>query len=99
VCGYAGYRDWRLPNVKELQSIVDYEVFVHPLMPSSTTTRTVFNARDATGVVARPANAYWSATTTATIPDDAWYVNFIDGFVGNADKSNVRHVRAVRAGL
>jgi hypothetical protein len=32
-CGYAGRRDWRIPNVKELQSIVDYGRFQPALDP------------------------------------------------------------------
>ena len=35
-CGYAGHRDWRMPNVKELQSIVDYSVpFPGPTIAAS----------------------------------------------------------------
>ena len=32
--GFAGHTDWRLPNVKELQSIVDYELTIPAVSPA-----------------------------------------------------------------
>ena len=44
------------------------------------------------------ANNYWSATTNATNPTNAWNVNFNNGNVNNDNKNNTNYVRAVRAG-
>ncbi len=65
-----GKSDWRLPNVKELQSLVDLTLAT---ATATTTTpclnRTLFPAATAT--------AYWSSTSVkATTPSEAWLVDF-----------------------
>jgi hypothetical protein len=83
--GFAGFSDWRVPNVKELQSIVDYST-----VPSIDT------AFDPTA-----SSSYWSATSSANNPGNAWFVGFNGGRVDRGAKSNPsnpRHVRAVRTG-
>jgi hypothetical protein len=85
----AGHDDWRLPNVNELQSIVDYEKSERP----SIDTRFFKNAVSA---------AYWTATTAAPATDRAWcvffYVGDVDVHNEPASKSNSYYVRAVRGG-
>jgi hypothetical protein len=81
-CGFAGYRDWGMPDVRKLQSIVDYGVF----NPAIATTFP--------GAIA--AASYWSSTSLALNPPFAWVVNFTTGSVGLADKDNSLRVRAVR---
>ena len=78
----AGHDDWRLPNVRELQSIVDYGHINHAVDP-------VFGAFP---------SSYWSSTSLIINPNFAWFVNFSGGSSGNDDGEDVGlYVRAVRS--
>jgi len=88
--GYGGYTDWRLPNIKELQSIVNYGN-VSPAIGETTgggeepfTNTQSFN--------------YWSSTTYADYTGIAWYVYFGTGDVYLDDKTSSYYVRPVRGG-
>lgn len=101
-CGFAGKRDWRVPNVKELLSIINYQnrgpavsdAFKTPCVSGATTVLT------GSCTTAAP---YWSSTSFAGDPirPSAWLVNFGDGGVGFGGKSGPGpfRVRAVRGGL
>ncbi|MBN1178305.1 MAG: DUF1566 domain-containing protein [Anaerolineae bacterium] len=63
---YLGYSDWRLPNAKELQSIVDYGR--SPDTTNSAAINPLFNATLITNEAGQPDYAYyWSSTTHANI--------------------------------
>lgn len=61
---YAGHSDWRLPNVKELQSILDYE-----RSPSTTNSAAIDPLFNCTTITDEGGNTnfpfYWSGTTHA----------------------------------
>jgi len=93
---FAGHSDWRLPNVKELQSIIDYEDSL-PAVASAFNTNCASSCTVLT-CSCTAASSYWSSSTLAAFPTSAWYVAFNFGFVNSDDKSGSAFVRAVRGG-
>lgn len=73
---------WRLPNKKELLSIVDYSRY----NPSIDTAFT------------QTSDLYWSSTTHANYTNHAWIVDFNDGYTSFYRKGSARYVRCVRSG-
>ena len=86
----AGESDWRLPNIKELTSLVDYRVddpaIDGSLFPGTNSAR------------------YWSVTSVESSSNEAWIVQFFTGraeyiskvFAGETVNVYVRCVRSIR---
>ncbi len=75
--------DWRLPNKKELMSIVDYKTYypsINSIFQNTTSTY------------------YWSSTTYMGNTNSAWSIHFKMGWTGYYSKSANANVRCVRAG-
>jgi hypothetical protein len=81
---HAGYSDWRLPNRKELRSLLDYSKY-GPVLPQGHPFTNV-------------QSYYWSSTTEASYTDCAWYVGMYDGHVYRDYKSHNYYVWPVRFG-
>jgi len=79
--------DWRLPNVKELQSLINYDYYAPALSNAAGTGQ--WSEGDAFSSV--QTYYYWSSTTFATDTGYAWYVNLDDGYVSNDDKATMNY--------
>jgi hypothetical protein len=83
---FAGYTNWRLPNVKELSSLVE-DCRFQPAINDSLFPNT-------------PSSSFWSGSPDAAYWNYGWVVDFYFGSVPPAGlrRSNVGHVRFVRGG-
>ncbi|WP_186441046.1 DUF1566 domain-containing protein [Desulfamplus magnetovallimortis] len=79
-----GHSDWRIPDVEELSSIVDYTIY-NPSISNE-----IFNNVKS--------SYYWSGSKHAYLTSYAWYVHFLGGRVEGNAKSKSYYVRCVRSG-
>ena len=81
----AGHSDWRLPDIMELKPLVDFSRDNPAIVPVFvSTTQSDFY--------------YWSSTTYAGAPSNAWTYPYFAGLKSNKIKSGEGYVRAVRSG-
>jgi hypothetical protein len=83
---YLGHNDWRMPNINELESLVNQGV---PL------TGVWLNNQ---GFYQTQTTDYWSSTTDASDTTRAWGVDLADGCVNGDPKASNYFIKSVRGG-
>jgi len=83
---FAGHTDWRLPNAKELLSLIDYKKH-DPALPMGhpfVNVQIIF---------------CWSSTTYDSITNHAWGIYMYNGYAYNYNKITNAYVWPVRSGM
>jgi len=95
---FAGYSDWRVPNMRELHALVDASQ-AFPAISLPFRSPCWLGCSNLTCSCLKPAS-YWSSTTSAAFVMRAWSVEFgADGTLEDGNwKSVALFVRAVRRG-
>jgi len=98
---FAGYGDWRVPNVRELMTLADF--WRVPLGPGHPATDPIFHTGCNGGCTVLSCSCtgtehYWTSSTYQLNPEHAWQVYFVVGFASATGKTVAQHVRGVRGG-
>ena len=80
--GLANHKDWRLPNIRELTTLIDTQC----LKPSI----------DMKSFPNTPASHTWTSSPYHTLTFYSWYVNFATGETNTDDRLNKKNIRLVR---
>jgi hypothetical protein len=91
---FANHNDWRMPNARELLSLVNYGV-ANPAIEASAFHTNCFGGCTVSNCSCTAFFAYWTGTTVTNLPNAAFTVNFTDGTV-NASAKNASFTAAVR---
>lgn len=99
--GFAGHDDWRIPNVRELASLLSFGRRAPAIEPAFTTPCSPGCAPTGCSCTSEEADPshHWSSTTSALDPAMAWGVGYVlDPTMSAMAKGAFGFVRAVRGG-
>ncbi len=88
--------DWRLPNRKELLSLLNFS-FYSPALSDTSGSGQWQNEDPFTDV--QSTSGYWTSTTYIDATSHAWYINFTSGITGTDGKTRTAYAWPVRNNL